>query len=68
MFIKNHHPSSVTKLITGQTCVCLVNQTLALSRTMGVFVLRSMAKKRSVPLNILSSVQESQITNNQMEN
>ena len=50
-FQQNHHLSSVTKLTTGQTCVCLVNPTLALSQTMGAFVLT-----RSVPLNILSSV------------
>ena len=37
-FIKNHHPLSLTKLITGQTCVCLVNPTLALSRTISAFV------------------------------
>ena len=37
-FHKNLYPLSVIKLITGQTCVCLANPTLALSRTMGVFV------------------------------
>ena len=35
----NHHPSSVTNLVTEQTSVCLVNPTLALSQTMGAFVL-----------------------------
>ena len=39
IFIKNHHPLSVNKRIKEQKCVCLVNPTLALSRTMGAFVL-----------------------------
>ena len=38
-FIEKNHPSLVTNLITGQTCVCLVNLTLALGWTMGAFVL-----------------------------
>ena len=38
------HQESVTKLITGQTCFCLINPTLAMSRTMSAFVLWSMAK------------------------
>ena len=39
IFTNKHHPWWVTKLITGLTCFCLINPTLALSQTMSDYLL-----------------------------